>query len=76
MIEKVVRIEYLGVTIINRGDEEKGSTAACMLSKILKSKNIARFKIIRLYQSIVTPTVVCACETWTLNKRDLDKLEA
>lgn len=82
-IEKVEQIEYLGVTLTNRGDEEKeiekrlakGSRAAGMFASILNAKNITRAVKLRVYQTIIRPTVTYACETWTLTKKEENKLE-
>ncbi|XP_018561479.1 uncharacterized protein LOC108903698 [Anoplophora glabripennis] len=83
MTERVEQVEYLGVTLTCKGDEEKeiekslakGSNAAGMFSRFLKAKNITRATKVQVYQTILRPTVTYACKTWTMRKKEESKLE-
>ncbi|XP_072389662.1 uncharacterized protein [Diabrotica undecimpunctata] len=82
-IENVSQFEYLGVTITNKGDEEKEiekrilkvSRAIGSLNNILKAKNACRAAKIQIYETVIRPVAVYACEIWTMNKKDEMKIE-
>lgn len=44
------------------------------LSKVLKSSEVSKTTKLRIYKTIIRPTVVYGSEVWTLNKSDLGKL--
>ena len=82
-IRCVENFKYLGSTITaeNLMDKEIserigcGNRCAFALDKVLKSRNISRKTKFRIYNVIILPTVLYSCETWTLTKERMRKLE-
>ena len=80
--EKVMSFEYLGVTVTHNNDEDKeiekrlsrGSRAVGSLRRLLKSKEVSRAAKIRMYRTIIRPTVVYGCETWIMTKKNENRL--
>lgn len=76
-------IVYLGVLINEKGQEEqeiearilKGNKKYGMIQKLLKSTYTSRRTKIRMYKTIIRPTVTYGCETWAMKKYDEEKLE-
>ena len=52
-----------------------GNRCVSALQKIIKSKNISRSLKIRMYQTMIRPIVLYACETWTFNATESSRLE-
>lgn len=81
---RVKEFEYLGVLLTSSNDEEKeiqrritkGSRAMGALNRLLRSKELSRTARIRIYETIIRPTVLYGCDTWILTKRSDTKLEA
>lgn len=81
--QKVKNFEYLGVTMTHISDEDmeidkrtmKASRALGALENMIKSKLISRKTKIRLYKTIIQPTLLYGSETWVLNKKNKSKLE-
>ena len=81
--QQVKILEYLGVTLTHNCKEDveidkrlmKGSKAMGSLQKIMSSKITSKKTKIRLYRTIIQPTVLYGCETWILNKSIAEKLE-
>lgn len=82
-IEKVKEFEYLGAIMTNKNEEEveinrrvmKGSKAVGTLSKLWKSKDLSRAAKVRIYRTVIRPTVLYGCETWVLTKKEELKLD-
>lgn len=82
-IEKVNQFEYLGVTVTNKNEEDKeiekriikGSKAMGTMKRMLKSKEVSRAAKVRIYRTVIRPTVVYGCEAWVLTKKNEMKLE-
>lgn len=74
---------YLGVLINNKCQEEdeinlriaKSNNCAGGLSRILKSKEVSRHTKIRVYKTIIRPTLTYSCETWIMTNKIKQKLE-
>ena len=74
---------YLGVPINNRCNEEeeikfriaKGNRCAGGLHSMITSKQISRNTKVRIYKTILRPTLMYASETWVLNKSTQSELE-
>lgn len=79
----VSNFNYLGVNISDNGEEDeeiksrlsKGSKCAGSLYNIMKNKKISRSAKIRLYKTVIRPTVLYGSELWILNKINMNKLE-
>ena len=82
-VESVQAFKYLGSTITsdNLMDREitervgTGNRCAFALHKVMTSRNITRRTKLRIYNIIIRPTVLYGCETWTLTKARIKKLE-
>ena len=46
----------------------KGSMNLGRLNKFLRSKNVTRQTKKQLYKTVIRPTVLYACDTWTLTR--------
>jgi len=81
--EEVESYMYLGVLVNNKCEEDKeielrlAKSRSCLggLNRILKSKNISRNAKLRIYKTVLRPTLTYGCETWVLNKNNQTKLE-
>lgn len=81
--ERVQSFNYLGVIITEKSEEKdeiqnrlaKGSKSAGALSRLLKSKQLTRQAKIKLYETVIRPTVLYGCETWILTKNLEESLE-
>ena len=75
--------KYLGSTITDNNLMDKeitervgiGNRCAFALNKVMTSRNISRRTKLRIYNIIIRPTVLYGCETWTLTKARIKKLE-
>lgn len=80
--QKVKRFTYLGVCIAEEGGDTaeitarliKGDKSTGALSNILKNKNISMKTKATIYKSIIRPTVTYGCETWTMTKKEEERL--
>lgn len=81
--EEVEEYMYLGVLITNKCKEEreidlriaKGSRCAGSVNRIIRSKNVSRNTKLRIYKTILRPTVLYSSETWTMTKKTQYSLE-
>ena len=81
--EEVEMFMYLGVLITNKCQEDKeielriakSNNCAGGLRKIMKSKEISRQTKLRIYKTIVRPTLTYACETWIMTNKMKQRLE-
>jgi hypothetical protein len=70
--ETVKHFEKIGVTVSCDNEEEleidkrisKGSKATGSVNRMLKSREISRTTKIKIYRTVVRPTVVYECEVW------------
>ena len=46
------------------------------LDSILKSRDITLLTKVRLVKAMVFPVVMCGCESWTVKKADLQRIDA
>lgn len=80
--ERVTHFKYLGEVMTERNEvqmEIKGRLAAgnrCYFSfqKLLRSSLVTRHLKLLVYKTIIKPVVMYGSETWTLTKRDEDRL--
>ena len=81
--EEVTKFKYIGVVITNKTEmkeeiEEriiKGSMNLGRLNMFLRSKTVTRQTKKQVYKMVIRPTVLHACETWTLTKKWEQRLE-
>ncbi|XP_072400961.1 uncharacterized protein [Diabrotica undecimpunctata] len=85
--KRVDKFEYLGVVFDENGKEKweleariaKGNKKLASLRALLNSKYVSRQGKLRIYKTVIRPTVKYAGETWTLNetlnKKEEDTLE-
>lgn len=81
--QKVKSFVYLGALITENSDEKeeikarliKGQRSQASLRQLLKSKELSRTAKVRIYRTIIRPTVTYAAETWILNKNQQQCLE-
>lgn len=74
--EEVERFIYLGVTLTNSGEENseistrllKSSRCVGSLYKLLKCKSVSRSAKVRIYETVIRPTVLYGCELWVYNR--------
>lgn len=70
------------LTLISRKEElteiekiiAKGSRTVGALQKILKSKRISENAKLRLYETVIRPTVLYTRDSWIMSKKDDNKL--
>ena len=82
-VESVHSFKYLGSTITSDNLIEKevierigiGNRCAFALNKVMTSRQISQRTKLRIYNIIIRPTVLYGCETWTLTKGRIKKLE-
>lgn len=82
LFEQVQEFKFLGVMITREGNNTKeiitrianGNKCVGALNKMIKSNTVSKATKIRIYKTIIRPTVVYASETWTLNKSEQNKL--
>lgn len=75
-IKRVEQFKYLGSVFTEVGGNEeeiktklkKGTMCAGKVNKILRSKNVTQKPKLRVYKTVIRPTVISTCETWTLTK--------
>ena len=80
--EVVKEFKYLRTIITSENKYEKdvaariiaGNRAYYSLRTLLKSKILSRPAKIRVYKTIIRPTITYGSETWTLNQRETTKL--
>ena len=83
-LEQVTNFTYLGSKLVNDGKSEKeiririgrATSALAKLENIWRSKNIKIKNKLLLMRSIVSSTLLYACESWTMNKSDEKRLKA
>ncbi|CAG9840105.1 unnamed protein product, partial [Diabrotica balteata] len=80
--KRVDKFEYLGVVFDENGKEKEleariaeGNKKFGSLRALLNSKFVSRQGKLRIYKTVIRPTVTYAGETWTLNKKEEDTLE-
>lgn len=81
--EKIKNFVYLGVVITYNYDSAKeieariakGNKCTGGLLHVLRAKQLSLKTKIRIYQTVIRPSVTYACETWIMNKREQEKLE-
>ena len=84
LMEIVTDFIFLGSRITVNGDcshEIKrhlllGSKATTNLVSILKSRDISLLTKVLLVKSMVSPVVMCGCETWTIKKPEHQRIDA
>ena len=59
-----------------RGDRSSKDTFMTNLDSILKSRDITLLTKVRLVKAMVFPVVMCGCESWTVKKADLQRIDA
>lgn len=80
--ERVRQFDYLGVTIEDKSEEESeinkrlqsGSRAMSSLKGVMLSKMVSRRVKVRVYKTVIRPTVLYGAETWVVNKKIENKL--
>jgi len=83
-LEQVSHFKYLGTEV---SDQNRSSTdircrtaqalAACSkLRNVWRNSGISLKTKLRMLDSLVIPIALYGCETWTLNKADIDRLQA
>lgn len=80
--EIVNSFEYLGVTLTTKNNEKeeidkrilKGNKSASGLSRIINSKSVSRNAKIRLYKTVIQPTVLYGSETWTMTQETENRI--
>lgn len=81
--EEVQNFSYLGVSLSSTNDEEeeiatriaKGSRCVGAVYHILKSNKVSRSAKLRIYKTVIRPTVLYGCELWAMKTTDKVKLE-
>ena len=81
--EEVERFTYLRVILTNNNDEgseietriAKGSKSVGALYGVFKSKKVSWSTKMRIYKTVIRPTVLYGCEMWTLKQSDSNRLE-
>lgn len=81
-IEEVESFKYLGATVTNLNMMEKEITVRIAsanksyysLMPLMKRKSITRYTKIRLYNTVIRPVVLYACETWSLTKKQQQRI--
>lgn len=81
--DKVRAFTYLGTVLTDKCEEKqeisarliKGQRCMAGLRHIMKSKDVTRTTKIRIYKTIIRPTVTYECETWVMNTREKNSLE-
>ena len=82
-VESVHSFKYLGSTIMSDNQIEKeiterigiGNRCAFAINKVMTSRHISQGTKLQIYKIIIRPTVLYGCETWTLTKGSIKKLE-
>lgn len=81
--EAVSDFTYLGVKLTNNNDEtleivnrlNKGSRCVGSLFKMLSAKSISRSAKVRVYKSVIRPTVLYGSELWVMNSVTQNKID-
>jgi len=81
-IDQVRSFSYLGtvVNVNNTLEEEiregiaKGNKAFCANKTLFKSNLVSRKSKLKLYWSVIRPTVVYGCKTWVVKESIIQKL--
>jgi len=81
-IDQVKSFSYLGSTVNGnnmleeeiRGQIAKGNKAFYTNKALFKSKLVSRKSKLKLYWTVIRPTVVYGCETWVLKENITQKL--
>lgn len=84
IFKKVDSSMYLGTLIDDKCNEEteielrmmRSNRCASGLHSILRSKEVSKKTKIRVYKSVLRPTLLYGSETWVMNKRTQTKIEA
>ena len=82
-MEGVQSFKYLGSTITSDNEIDieiaerigSGSRCAYALNKVLTSRRVSRKTKLRIYNIMIRPIVLYGCETWTLTKARIHRLE-
>ena len=83
-LEQVKNFTYLGSTLVANGKSEKeiririgrATSALANLDNIWRAKNITLKNKLLLMRSIVMANLLYACESWTVSKKDEQRLRA
>lgn len=71
------KFNCLSTWISNKGEEDKEidkDQKRGRLTIIMKSKRVSRGSKIRIYRTVIRPTVLYGCESWVMNKKGENQL--
>jgi Reverse transcriptase (RNA-dependent DNA polymerase) len=82
-IERVSAFCYLGVTITDNDNETtewkervtKGNRSTGALQRIMSTKTVSRKAKLRIYETVIRPTVLYGSELWILSKKHVTELQ-
>lgn len=80
--EEVEKFKYLGITIANDGSREaeikekiiKANKSLHANKKLLKSKDLSRNTKLKIYKTVIRPSIMYAAETMSMTKKDEEDL--
>ena len=82
-LQQVHKFKYLGTWITSDGKSEteikciaQAKSAFQQMKNIFCNRNIAEELKMKLLQCYIEPVLLYACETWTMNQRMIDRIEA
>ena len=84
-VEEVDKLKYLGVMISGDGrcddeiEQRIGAAArvmGAMRKGVLEIRELQRITKMRVFNAMVVPTLQYGCETWTVQRRHVSKLQA